>query len=138
MTFRSTGSRTNHDTQPANNRRFIGLLALGLFAALLNPAQAQKTPQETIESISAVDGFEVKLFASEPMIVNPIAVDVDTYGRVWVTEGTKYRRNVGNPPDDKLQVLEDTDGAGVADKVTVFSRDLNAAMGVCVAGSQIY
>src|SRR5579863_7416909 len=109
-----------------------------LFAVLISPAYAQKSPQETIESISTVDGFEVKLFAAEPMIVNPIAIDVDTHGRVWVTEGTKYRRNVGNPPDDKLKVLEDTDGDGVADKVTVFASDLNAAMGVCVAGSKIY
>jgi putative membrane-bound dehydrogenase-like protein len=107
-------------------------------ANFCTPAIAQKTPDESIASISAVEGFEVKLFATEPMIVNPIAVDVDTYGRVWVTEGTKYRRNVADPPDDKLKVLEDTDGDGVADKVTVFASDLNAAMGVCVAGSKIY
>src|SRR6516225_9565225 len=113
-------------------------LSLVLVAVLLSPVQAQKTPQETIDSISAVEGFEVKLFAAEPMIANPIAIDVDTYGRVWVTEGTRYRKNVANPPDDKLKVLEDTDGDGVADKMTVFTSDLNAAMGVCVAGSKIY
>lgn len=41
-------------------------------------------------------------------------------------------------PNDKIKVLEDTDGDGVADKVTVFCSDLNAAMGVCVAGSKVY
>lgn len=120
-------------------RRLLGaatVLSLGWLVS--SSAVAQKTPPETIASISAVEGFEVKLFAAEPMIVNPIAVDVDTYGRVWVTEGTKYRRNVSNPPDDKIKVLEDTDGDGVADKMTVFTSDLNAAMGVCVAGSKIY
>jgi putative membrane-bound dehydrogenase-like protein len=105
---------------------------------LCAPACAQKTPQETVDSITSADGLDVKLFAAEPMIVNPIAVDVDTYGRVWVTEGTKYRRNVADPPDDKIKVLEDTDGDGVADKMTVFASDLNAAMGICVAGSKIY
>ena len=118
-----------------------GLCVFSILVAagwLASPASAQKPPQETIASISAADGFEVKLFAAEPMIVNPIAIDVDTFGRVWVTEGTKYRRNVANPPDDKLKVLEDTDGDGVADKMTVFAADLNAAMGVCVAGSKIY
>jgi len=119
-------------------RRSMGGLLVLCLGWLVTPAVAQKTPQETVASISAVDGFEVKLFAAEPMIVNPIAVDVDTYGRVWVTEGTKYRRNVADPPDDKLKVLEDTDGDGVADKMTVFTSDLNAAMGVCVAGSKIY
>lgn len=101
-------------------------------------AAAQKSPQETVAGFTAAEGMEVKLFASEPMIVNPIAIDVDTYGRVWVTEGVKYRRNVANPPDDKIKVLEDTDGDGVADKMTVFTSDLNAAMGICVAGSKIY
>ena len=52
--------------------------------------------------------------------------------------GVNYRRNVANPPDNKLKVLEDTNGDGVADKMTVFTSDLNAAMGVCVAGSKIY
>src|SRR4051812_6835442 len=82
MTFHST-DRGGHKLQYIRS-----ILSLALVAVFATPACAQKTPQETIESISAVDGFEVKLFAAEPMIVNPIAVDVDTYGRVWVTEGT--------------------------------------------------
>ncbi|RPI89982.1 MAG: hypothetical protein EHM42_02105, partial [Planctomycetaceae bacterium] len=119
-----------------------GVCAAAMIAAtsggLLSPAFAQKPVAETAAGFTAAEGFEVKVFAAEPMISNPIAIDVDTYGRVWVTEGTKYRRNVGNPPDDKIKVLEDTNGDGVADKVTVFTSDLNAAMGVCVAGSKIY
>ena len=119
-------------------------VALGLSAALLalalppQPAFAQKPPAESIQTLTPPAGFDLKVFASEPMIVNPIAMDVDTYGRVWVTEGVNYRRNVSNPPDNKIKVLEDTNGDGVADKVTVFTSDLNAAMGVCVAGSKIY
>ena len=113
------------------------LFGIGLVCAPV-AALAQKEPQETVNSLTTADGFEIRLFAAEPMIANPIAIDVDTYGRVWVTEGTKYRQNVGNPPDDKIKVLEDTDGDGVADKVTVFTSDLNAALGICVAGSKIY
>ncbi|HEY3964509.1 MAG TPA: PVC-type heme-binding CxxCH protein [Planctomycetaceae bacterium] len=127
-----------HRIHARSASRCLFAAAVLSFTVLNGPAEAQKTPQQTVDSITAADGFDVKLFASEPMIVNPIAVDVDTYGRVWVTEGTKYRRNVGNPPDDKIKVLEDTDGDGVADKMTVFTSDLNAAMGVCVAGSKIY
>lgn len=115
----------------------IVLVALALGLTIV-PAFAQKPPAESVASFETADGFEVKLFASEPMIENPIAIDIDTYGRVWVTEGTKYRRNVADPPDDKIKVLEDIDGDGVADKMTVFTSDLNAAMGVCVAGSKIY
>lgn len=111
--------------------------AWGAFALPLR-AHAQLAPEDTVKSFTVADGFEVKLFASEPMISNPIAIDVDTYGRVWVTEGVHYRRAAKDPPVDKIKVLEDTDGDGVADKMTVFTSDLNAAMGVCVAGSKIY
>src|SRR5262245_38947275 len=114
------------------------ILGAALTIGSSSPAHAQKHPTETVASFETADGFEVKLFAAEPMIENPIAIDVDTFGRVWVTEGTKYRRNVSNPPDDKIKVLEDTDGDGVADKMTVFCSDLNAAMGICVAGTKIF
>lgn len=113
-------------------------MLLPLLLAFTAPAFAQQTPAESAAAIHAADGLEVRLFASEPMIVNPIALDVDSYGRVWVTEGTRYRKNVANPPDDRIKVLEDTDGDGVADRMTVFTSDLNAAMGICVAGSRIY
>lgn len=113
-------------------------LVLIVVIASASPTFAQKTPEESIQTLTPAEGLEVKVFASEPMIVNPIAMDVDTYGRVWVTEGVNYRRNVSNPPDNKIKVLEDTDGDGVADKMTVFASDLNAAMGVCVAGGKIY
>lgn len=141
MSLRSMSRKPDCGSLPAAAWRpatwlFGGLLAMA--ACLPGAAWAQKTPSETVASMSAAEGFEVRLFAAEPMVVNPIAVDVDTYGRVWVTEGTKYRRNVANPPDDKIKVLEDTDGDGVADKMTVFTSDLNAAMGICVAGTKIY
>ena len=112
--------------------------ALALLGNGASIALAQKPVEETLKSFVTADDFEVQVFASEPMISNPIAIDVDTQGRVWVTEGTKYRRNVGNPPDDKIKVLEDINGDGKADTVTVFASDLNAAMGVCVAGSKVY
>lgn len=115
----------------------LSLLLVGTLAGI-QPATAQLPPQESLQAMSVADGFEVRLFASEPMITNPIAMDIDSHGRVWVTEGANYRKNVTNPPNNKIKILEDTDGDGVADKMTVFTSDLNAAMGVCVAGSKIY
>lgn len=99
---------------------------------------AQYSSEGGLERIQPADGLQVELFASEPMIVNPISVDVDPSGRVWVTEGVNYRKNVKIPPDNAIKVLEDTDGDGKADKVTVFTADLNASMSVCVAGDQIF
>ncbi|HVK09180.1 MAG TPA: hypothetical protein VM597_10425, partial [Gemmataceae bacterium] len=48
--------------------------------------QPYLSPAETVERMKPADGFEVKLFAGEPQLVNPIAMTVDEKGRVWVVE----------------------------------------------------
>ena len=57
---------------------------------------------------------------------------------MWVAEIQWYRGGAKNPPADKIKVLEDTDGDGRADKVTVFADNLFAPMSICVAGSKVY
>lgn len=138
-------SQTSSSGQPGtrgNSWRLATVAAAMTFAGAVcgigRPVAAQMPAEASRQALKVPADLEVQLFAAEPMVVNPIALDVDTYGRVWVTEGVNYRRNVKNPPDNKIKVLEDTDGDGQADKVTVFTSDLNAAMGVCVAGSKIY
>ncbi|MFO0899490.1 MAG: PVC-type heme-binding CxxCH protein [Pirellulales bacterium] len=116
------------------------LVLLALLAPLLSsaPAWAQLSPDEELKALQAADGVEVSLFASEPLITNPAAIDVDTRGRVWVAEIQWYRGRAKEPGADKLKVLEDTDGDGRADKVTVFAEGLFAPMSVCVAGDKVY
>ncbi|MGL4462363.1 MAG: PVC-type heme-binding CxxCH protein, partial [Planctomycetia bacterium] len=78
------------------------------------------------------------LWAAEPMVENPTNIDVDSRGRVWVTEGVNYRlwRNTAMKPApgaDRVKVLEDTDGDGKADKVTVFAENITPVpMGIAV------
>ncbi len=72
--------------------------------------------------------FELNLFAGEeqfPDIANPIQMRWDPRGRLWVSCSTTYPHVYpGNEPNDKLVILEDTDGDGRADKSTVFADDL--------------
>lgn len=79
-------------------------------------------PEETVAKMKVADGFEVKLFAAEPQLVNPIAMTVDEKGRVWVVECFEYPKRTakGKMPRDRVKILEDTDGDGVCDKVTTF------------------
>lgn len=123
-------------------RRIWGAVVVGAVLGWVMPGSssvfAQYTPEGGLKTIQTAEGLEVGLFASEPMIVNPISVDVDASGRLWVTEGVNYRKNVKVPPDNAIKVLEDTNGDGKADKVTVFTADLNASMSVCVAGDRIF
>lgn len=81
-------------------------------------------PEETVAKMKVADGFEVKLFAGEPQLVNPIAMTVDEKGRVWVIECFEYpkRTEKGKMPRDRIVILEDTDGDGVCDKRTVFAE----------------
>jgi putative membrane-bound dehydrogenase-like protein len=111
---------------------------LVLWLATSASAWAQLSPDDELKTLQTADGLEVSLFACEPMITNPAAIDVDTHGRVWVAEIQWYRGGAKNPPADKIKVLEDTDGDGKADKMTVFADNVFAPMSICVAGPRVY
>ena len=70
--------------------------------------------------------FDVNLFAGEeqfPDIANPIQMRWDAKGRLWVSCSTTYPHVYpGNEPDDKIVILEDTDGDGKADTCTRVRR----------------
>jgi len=120
-----------------NNRRTIATLAC-LFAAISPAAYGQMSAEDELKTLRVPEGFDISLFASEPMITNPSAIDIDTHGRVWVAEIQWYRAKAKQPPADTIKVLEDTDGDGVADKMTVFAEGIFAPMSVCVAGDKVY
>src|SRR3954452_18222507 len=77
-------------------------------------------------------GFKVELVASEPDIVNPVAMTFDERGRIWITESLEYPRLEAGPGSDRIKVLEDTDGDGKADKFTIFAEGLNIPSGIAV------
>ena len=90
--------------------------------------QLPLSPEESKKLIQVPAGFDVELFASEPDIINPIAMNWDEKGRLWVIETVDYPNTVRNDNsigDDRVKILEDTDGDGKADKVTVFADKLN-------------
>ncbi len=90
--------------------------------------QAPLSAKASMTHIQVPPGFELELFAQEPMIVNPIFMNWDHLGRLWVIETTDYPNVVRDEEgvgDDSIKILEDTDGDGIADKVTVFAQDLN-------------
>ena len=94
-------------------------------------------PEESVKKIKVPDEFEVKLFAGEPLVINPVAFTVDEKGRIWVVECFEYPKRTpkGKAPRDRIVILEDTTGSGKADKSTVFyqGKDLIAPIGIAVA-----
>src|SRR5437763_5369138 len=97
-----------------------------------HPPNAPYSPQEAIRKMSVPDGFTVELVASEPEIVNPIAMAFDERGRIWITESIEYPRKPAGVGRDRVKVLEDTDSDGRADKVTTFADGLNIPTGVAI------
>ena len=80
---------------------------------------------EELAAFQLPEGFQINLFASDPMISKPININWDERGRMWVATSTVYPHlQPGQSPDDRILILEDVDRDGVADKSTVFADKL--------------
>ena len=91
------------------------------------PLQKPLSAEQSAGHTQVPAGTELVLFAEEPMVVNPIAIDWDERGRCWVVESFGYPNDVPTEPgtgEDRIKILEDTDGDGRADKMTVFADKL--------------
>ena len=85
------------------------------------------TADDSMKFIQVPAEFRLELFAKEPDIVEPIAFNFDERGRLWIIEAVDYPNVVlnGQPGDDRIKIVEDTNGDGRADKFTVFADHLN-------------
>ncbi|PQO46505.1 PVC-type heme-binding CxxCH protein [Blastopirellula marina] len=96
-------------------------------------------PDAELASFTVAEGFEVNLFASDPMIASPIQINFDAQGRLWVASSEVYPQiEPGQVADDKIICLEDTDHDGVADKSDVFARGLLIPTGVLPGDGGVY
>jgi putative membrane-bound dehydrogenase-like protein len=103
------------------------------------PGGGAKEPVDALAALNVADGLEVATFAAEPLLLSPSSIDIDSRGRVWVAEIVNYRGHAGKRPEgDRILILEDTNGDGVAEKQTVFyqGKDVISPHGVCVLGNQ--
>lgn len=113
------------------------IFTLCLFAPVMAFAQRELTdipvpdPIEEQKTFVVADGFEVNLFAADPNIHKPIQINFDPQGRLWVAASEVYPQIApGQIANDKILILEDTDGDGVSDKTTVFADGLLIPTGV--------
>ena len=114
-----------------------------------NAADARRdSPTTTREDLAVAksqfvlqDGYEIELFASEVdfPLANPVSITFDAQGRLWVATMPSYPHYTpGNPPNDKIIVLEDTDGDGKADAHTVFADSLYLPLGFELGDGGVY
>ena len=117
------------------------------------PQEAPLTPEESMQKFHVPDDLEIEQVLAEPIVAQPVFLNFDERGRMWVVQYRQYpfpaglkmmsRDNVWRavydkvpppPPhhfrgEDKITIHEDTDGDGKFDKHTTFVEGLN----ICTA-----
>ncbi|MDB6080441.1 MAG: dehydrogenase, partial [Akkermansiaceae bacterium] len=98
---------------------------------------------EALSKFKMMDGFQIDQFASEedfPDLAKPMQMSFDNKGRLWVAVMPSYPhyRPGDEMPNDKILILEDTDGDGHADKQTVFAEGLSLPIGFELAPEGVY
>jgi putative membrane-bound dehydrogenase-like protein len=115
------------------------------FAELLKvPGPAPKSPQESLKALHVKPGFEAMLVATEPLVQDPVFIDWDAKGRMWVVEmgdypfapgektkdGSVGQEKVSDLQTGRVKILEDLNGDGVYDKSTLFLDGLKHPTGL--------
>ncbi|MGH8020355.1 MAG: PVC-type heme-binding CxxCH protein, partial [Opitutaceae bacterium] len=96
------------------------------------------TPQPLPE-FQVADGLEVTLWAKNPLLRKPVQIAFDARGRLWVASSELYPQiEPGQAATDRIVILEDTTGAGRADKATVFADGLLIPTGLAVGDNGVY
>jgi putative heme-binding domain-containing protein len=96
-------------------------------------------PELERKALQVADGFEVNLFAADPLLAKPIQINFDSAGRLWVACSESYPQiKPGQKANDKIIVLEDSDGDGKADKTTVFADGLLIPTGLEPGDGGVY
>lgn len=112
----------------------ITLLMLLIFACT-NPKKEDpsaisppRSPEEELKSFQIEPGFEIQLVAAEPMVQEPVAIQFDEDGRLWVVEMRGYMTDIEGSDEDKplgrISILEDENGDGEMDKSTIYLDSL--------------
>jgi putative heme-binding domain-containing protein len=138
------------------------LSAFALGQAPVEPTPMPPAPADAAQSIRVAEGLEIQLFASEPLVRQPVSISFDHRGRLWVLQyiqypnpnglnptavdqylRTKYDRVPEPPPhgpkgNDRISILEDTDGDGRADRTSEFLTGLNLASGMALGYDGVF
>src|SRR5947209_1345912 len=142
--------------------RALAVVALA-FLPPPEPASAQGyTPEEAVKKMTAADGFAVRLVAAEPAVRQPVAIEFDERGRLWVVQYLQYPNPAGlkrvavdrysrtvydrvpEPPPrgpkgaDRITILSDFDEDGRAQKAKDFVGGLNLATGLAFGHGGVF
>jgi len=138
-------------------------VTLGILFGITVPCLAQRlSPTEAARRMVVPAGFEVRAVSAEPVVRQPVCIEFDDRGRLWVIQylqypnpaglnriqvdrysRTKYDRVPEPPPHgprgaDRITILSDSDGDGDFDRGNDFVDGLNLATGIAFGHGGVY
>lgn len=91
-------------------------------------AKEERNPEHALQTFELEEGFQIELIAAEPLISDPVDMEIDEFGRLYVVEMHGYPLDLSG--SGKIRTLSDTDGDGVMDESTVFADGLQLPTGI--------
>ncbi len=120
-----------------NERTFIPGLVLLILAGALFTCSDQNNiryengavlPKEGVSTYEVAEGYQIELIASEPLIADPVDMEIDEYGNMYVVEMSGYPLDKSHT--GKIKLLKDKDGDGVMDEGILFADNLMFPNGI--------
>ncbi|MBC7920280.1 MAG: c-type cytochrome [Ferruginibacter sp.] len=85
-------------------------------------------PASALATFELEPGFKIELVAAEPLVADPVDMEIDEYGRLYVVEMPGYPLDKSG--SGKIKLLADTNGDGQMDQSTVFAEGLVLPNGI--------
>lgn len=108
------------------------ILLMGISGCNTQPESPQSSSaveaKYALSTFQVADGFKIELIAAEPMISDPVDMEIDEYGNMYVIEMHGYPLDKSG--SGKVILLKDTNGDGIMDKRIVFADKLTLPAGV--------
>jgi len=86
------------------------------------------SPEESLKKLNVAPGFFAQIYAAEPFVLDPVALEFDESGNAYVVEMPDYPYEVEpGKGHGRIKMLSDTNGDGRIDKATIFAENVTEA-----------
>ena len=130
---------------PGVEERVIAAVHEVIPDGFLAACRADLPPKSPADSLAAIEtrndlGVVVELAAAEPFVADPVAIDWDARGRMWVVEQPDYPNGInGNwEPGGRVRILSDNDGDGRYERSDLLLEGIPFPTGITCWGNGAY
>lgn len=89
------------------------------------------SPEESIKKLQVADGFKIQVYASEPYVFDPVALEFDEQGDAYVVEMPDYPFEVERGKGKgRIRILKDINSDGRIDKSVIFAENITEATSI--------